>query len=330
MNTIAHTESRIVGLDIARSLAIVLAMSSHCISAYNGGAHLPYAWLQLLFRPATPTFIILFGMMLELVYFSRLEQRGSATTQQKLLSRAIQCYVLYVVSCGVLSLREGYSAAYMVRMCLLLGATPYTDILKFYTLLFILSSSLLQLRQRWGFMPLIVLCLLFQLFHAVYGSLPYYDGFVGSEIAFGVLYGATDIVAGPSVLHGLTFVVMGMWLGTQIKASHGRHTLLSTSNPRVVALFLVCAAFLAVGALQQGNAFFSGLSSLRLRNQNSYVYFAFGVMSALLLIETCLIASATVFRTQKMVAHTGQIKPFYLLHGQYSALHVPSAKPYGC
>ena len=65
---------RIIGLDAARSLAIVLAMSSHVFADVGLYAHMPGPLTRIAgfaFQIATPTFILLFGTMLEVVYRPR-------------------------------------------------------------------------------------------------------------------------------------------------------------------------------------------------------------------------------------------------------------------
>lgn len=284
---------RIPAIDIARSIAILLAMLSHSISAYNGGEHLYSPWLQLALRPATATFILLFGTLMELNYARKYRERGPAAAASALFSRAIQCYVLYVFSCAVLSLVEGYSLAYFLRMALLLGATPYTDILKFYAVILLLSPLLLRARIRWGLPRLALACLAVHVIHFLFYPLPFYEDFPGSRILFGFLYGATTDIAGPSVLHGLTFVITGMWLGHRLQQSKGRRRLLDAQHPQVIALLGLCLLLLIAGwsSHDEGN-FFYALATLHFRNSNSYVYFAFGIACAILILDACLRLSA--------------------------------------
>mgnify|MGYP001447117256 CR=1 FL=1 len=83
---------------------------------------------------APPIFIILFGTMLEIVYKTRFEQGRAVQATSRLLTRALQCYLLYVVT--ILSmLAAGHTTpGYALRCILMMGVTPYADILKFYTL----------------------------------------------------------------------------------------------------------------------------------------------------------------------------------------------------
>ncbi|MBY0406379.1 MAG: DUF3603 family protein, partial [Rickettsiales bacterium] len=215
-------QQRIYGLDLARSLAIFLAIIGHSVNNYNGGKELFSEWSALLFRSTGPTFITVFGIFVELVYAPVLVRQGPAAMAKKLFVRAVQCYTLYAFSCLVLALVQNYSVMYTLRMVVLLGATPYTDILKFYAAMLLLSPLFVMVKHRYGIWPLVAFCLMVHVLHYFFYPVPYYDGFTGSDILFTYLYGASTVVAGPSVLHGITFVVTGMWLGSYLRKNMSR------------------------------------------------------------------------------------------------------------
>jgi hypothetical protein len=261
------------------------------------------AWLQLVIRMSAPTFIIVFGVFLELVYARDMLAHGMPYVARKLWSRSIQCYVLYVISCMVLALSEGYSGKYLLRMVLMAGATPYTDILKFYSVMLLLAPLLISLRQRYGLMPLAVFCLAVHVIHYFFYPLPYYQDFPGADIISGFLYGATTVIAGPSVLHGITFVVAGMWLGDCIRANIGRDRILDLKDHRVLLVWLIGIAGLVLGTRHMD--FVSEFSSMGLRNSNSYLYFLFGIAGATLIIDGSMrLAKAVGFEP---------IRPFLLI-----------------
>ncbi|HMA14592.1 MAG TPA: heparan-alpha-glucosaminide N-acetyltransferase domain-containing protein, partial [Kiloniellaceae bacterium] len=114
------SRTRIPGIDTARALAIALAMLSHCFIHFGVWELLSDQAALLLrsfTRAATPTFIILFGMMLEIVYLKMLRRGERQGCWVRLVARAIQCYLLYllVVTAGILggnlTAREGLLAA---------------------------------------------------------------------------------------------------------------------------------------------------------------------------------------------------------------------------
>jgi hypothetical protein len=181
--------SRSYGLDLARSIAVLLAITNHSITAYNNGQHLRCTIADLLFRTSTATFVILFGVFLELVYARAVNRYGLRHVAHKLVSRAVQCYILYAISCLFLAAAEGYSLSYTIRMLVFLGATPYTDILKFYTVMLLIAPAVVKIRQVTGFKVLFLFCAAVHVSHACLGQFPYPSLFVGSEILYGFLYG---------------------------------------------------------------------------------------------------------------------------------------------
>lgn len=282
------SNERIYGLDLTRSAAILMAIIVHSINAYDAGIYMHYVPTEILFRTATPTFIIVFGVFLELVYANAMKKYGVSYATKKLLSRAIQCYVLYVISCIILAFAEGYSAAYTLRMALLMGATPYTDILKFYSFMLLLAPYLLLVKSRKGLIPLIVFCVLVHVIHALYYPIPYPSLFRGSDVVFGFLYGATTVTAGPSMLHGLTFIVFGIWIGQVVRNNKERPFLLDRKKPEVIVALCACLVIVAVGWMNYEGNFLSTLGTMVFRNSNSYIYFAFGIAGAIVIMDACL------------------------------------------
>lgn len=151
----ANRSSRIIGLDICRSVAILTVMFSHAMSEaslYNH--HNPdeglYLALKFVIQIAPPIFIILFGTMLEIVYRPRIEAGEGREVTARLLTRALQCYLLFVMSLVAAWLGGINSLGYTLRCALMMGITPYTDILKFYAVALALAPALLWVRMRIG------------------------------------------------------------------------------------------------------------------------------------------------------------------------------------
>lgn len=173
---------RLHSFDLARSFAVFIMVIGHCINAYNDGAHMRLPALQLLQRAAPALFIIIFGLFLQIVYAKSMRHNGFSSSAKKLFSRAIQCYSLYVLSCIILAISENYSIAYTIRMSLLLGATPYTDILKYYALTLLIAPFLLYLKQAYGYTPIIVFCIITHGLHYAFYPEPIIGNFPGSVI----------------------------------------------------------------------------------------------------------------------------------------------------
>ncbi|MFC3215665.1 OpgC domain-containing protein [Novosphingobium panipatense] len=158
---------KIPGLDIARTVAIVLAMLNHSFIATNvwrdffeGKPHVTFA-----VRLATPMFIILFGALLEIVYRRRAVRDGMQAVTARLFERGLLCWLLYTLTLLPLLLLGKTSVKSALFGALLLGKIPLTDILRYYAILFFMAPLLLVVRQRWGLYPLLATTTLLLLAH---------------------------------------------------------------------------------------------------------------------------------------------------------------------
>ncbi|PTE19750.1 Long-chain-fatty-acid--CoA ligase, partial [Cereibacter changlensis JA139] len=113
---------RIVGIDVCRSIAILLAMLSHTLIEFGvfhfvgDAATVPRFLIQM----APVTFICLFGAMLEIVYKPRVEGPRRASALRQLYIRAVQCYLLYCLTIVVMVLVGDISVGYALRCILML------------------------------------------------------------------------------------------------------------------------------------------------------------------------------------------------------------------
>ncbi|WP_405405955.1 heparan-alpha-glucosaminide N-acetyltransferase domain-containing protein [Paracoccus sp. Ld10] len=287
---------RIIGLDATRSLAIVLAMSSHVYADVNIGTHLPDPVVRMMwffFQFATPTFILLFGTMLEIVYQPRwttpLARHRVAT---RLLSRAFQCWVLYALTIFVLFLTDdGYSIKYSIAAVLFMGNSPYAEILKFYAITLAFAPVLLWLRGRFGLWPLVIAAIAYHAAWPLLTSLPDVESDLGAPRHIAslsqFLTGFGELSrAGPSILHGLTLVVVGQCLGNYLvgQSRAGLQGLSTAGNAgfgRRVRTVLVGGVMLAlIGGLFIDRTVIDGLSQGLLRRDSHPMYFAAGILSA--------------------------------------------------
>lgn len=285
---------RIVGIDLARSFAIFLAMTSHVLTVCHSSTFVSDASFNLL-RPllhaATPTFIVLFGSMLSIVYLPRFCDQPQEITA-RLISRAMQCYLLYALSVVVLYITDPeYSFFFSISTVMLLGVTPFTDILKFYAVALLASPLLLSAARRYGSAPLLAFSILVHLFfpaierlgEEVGGKLPLP---VGRLAMF--LFGVGDFgLAGPSVLHGLTLVIFGMALSRWLISSEVRH----------LWGVLAAATALLVGVLAIAGTPAFLHDAMALRRANDPTYFVIGLASA------CMMACSAVLATRGPHAH---------------------------
>src|SRR5437870_3497059 len=143
----------------ARGLAVALALYIHSLATFGSWYRLPLlgqGLVRLITSAATPTFVVLFGAMLEMVYYRGLVQGGAARVRARLLHRSWSCYVAYLatVAASVLGGRRG--VLHGVAAALSLGDSQYGNILKFYAFALLLAIPLLDFRRRRGLVPTVV------------------------------------------------------------------------------------------------------------------------------------------------------------------------------
>lgn len=288
---------RIIGLDAARSLAIVLAMSSHVFADVGLYAHMPGPLTRaagFAFQIATPTFILLFGTMLEVVYRPRWTTRQARHgVAMRLLSRAFQCWVLYALTILTLTLTDdGYSVPYSTATILFMGNSPYTEILKFYAIVLAVAPILLWVRARTGLLPLAVAALACHAAWPLLSGLPDVQNDLGAPTPVASLVqfltGFGDLpLAGPSVLHGLTLVIAGQCLGRYLTGRSAAGSTDPLADPgfgrRVRALLVGGAGVALIGGLFVSVDVIDGLADGSLRRDSNPLYFATGILSATLM-----------------------------------------------
>ena len=283
-----------MGVDICRSVAILLAMWSHVLVTFGAQWDGPsYAWLRFVMQMAPVTFICLFGAMLEIAYVRKVRAGQVEAALGRMFERAAQCYILYVVSVLALLVAGQYSIGYSLRTILLIGITPFTDILKFYALALLVAPLLVVVRLRFGLWPMLVAFLAIQFCYPLL-DLADYDApasgkdYLGPIVGF--LYGAGEAgVGAPSFLHGMALVCIGMVIGHAAGA-------LMADDPRLRVEGFAWIILLAAAALVASMLFWTttldvlrGIVSLRIRNDNHPFYYALGLFATLLFLLVCIL-----------------------------------------
>lgn len=280
--------TRIVGIDVARSIAILLAMMSHVWVVARMGDFHQGAWvdtLRLIMAGATPVFVILFGTMLELVYLPRFRRGERKRTTAKLFSRAVQCWLLYALSVVVLFLtRDSYSVMFSIATILMLGVTPFTDILKFYAVVLILAPVLLWARCRLGLVPLLVGAVAIHVAYPLLTALPTPADF-GLPVEVGrvwkFLFGLGDVqLGGPSVMRGITLVILGMAIGRILVGASDTNWDPVILRRHSAALLATTGGALAVLLMVLDQDAIHNLGSMSLRIAGHPLYFAVGALFA--------------------------------------------------
>lgn len=325
---------RYLGIDLARSVAVFCVILGHALMGANvqeGGPAV--AALRFFLGVSPPVFFCLFGCMLQLVYVRRYQAGHDIETVQRLLTRAIQCWVLYVFTCAALCIASGLPLTYFIRCALFLGDTPFTDILKFYAALLLLSPLLVVTSVRAGLWPLAAFCLVVQAAFPVISQIPPMQVFPGSETLSAFLYGGEYVGhTGPSIIHGLGFVVFGMVLGRIWQARPGREFLLSGPGWAVRAVFMVMVAWTLGWIVAGGHNFLEPDVRITLRNQNHPLYLLFGCTAAIAFIEIfSLVRRAAAIRPKSAWMVFGDTSLFTFCYGSiilYAVmLQDPAAPP---
>lgn len=287
---------RIIGIDIARAVAILLVTWKHSMASFGARGQLE-GWsnysLEILMQLATPIFLVLFGAMLELVYRPRFERGLQQDTTRRLHKRALQCYGYYCLAIIVFfTMMSTYSAMSLPFVFTGFISVPYSHLLAFYTAALLLAPVLIQARIRFGLAPLVGLAVLVHLFHPVLRQLPAAPEFFDRDYLqhmSGFLYGRGVDFIGPSLIHGLSLVCFGMVFG------HGLHRRGSAGSERQlsarVSAWMALAAILTIGVyvvLVPSQVSLDGLIDAGLRVNSHPVYFSIGILGALALTWLCI------------------------------------------
>lgn len=278
---------RYLGIDLARSVAIFFVILGHALMGANvqdGGLALDT--LRLFLGISPPVFFCLFGCMMQLVYARQFADGRQVEIVQRLLTRAAQCWALYVLTCAAMCLAAGFSFTYFVRCALFLGDTPYTDILKFYAALLVISPVLIAVSARHGLWPLLAFCLVVHVAFPLISRVPPLAGFPGAGTLSAFVYGgAYTGHTGPSIIHGLGFVVFGMLLGRIWQLRPGREFLLSGPGWALRISFLLMVALTTIWAVAGGHDLMESASRTLLRNTNHPLFLLAGCAAAIVFIE---------------------------------------------
>ncbi|MFN7166766.1 MAG: AMP-binding protein [Pannonibacter sp.] len=295
-------------LDLARTLAIFLALATHTWTQV--GFMMP-ADVLFLSRIATPMLIILFGVMVPLLYVQRAEMSEPREVFHGYLTKALQCYFLYAVNVFAFWLMTPSGWLYALGSLAFLGAMPYAQILVFYTLMFLLLPVILFALKRVNFWVLFSVSLAVHAAFVPLKMVPTPPSLAGQPILQRLLdllvgAGAAPAVAGPSILHSFVLLLAGVWIGRCIKLSA------EVSAPRrrytrmLVPLIVIFAAGLLLSlSLPDYPVDWTSLANMQLRNLNHPAYiFVYGLIAVLVL--SVFLLSGLTARTPRTLMTIGR------------------------
>lgn len=327
MAMISHRgQQRIAFIDIFRFSVVSFALLSHFLLTFSFDEAMSAGtadMLKLITRSATPALMIMFGMMMELVYARRFDKDARATVA-KLLSRAVICYLCFVVL-AVTALAAGLvSPARFLGSLVLLKPSPNANIFMIYAMLLPLCAFILMLDRRRGSVSLIGLI---AAVWALDGAMGLMLG--GYELPGPFAYPGGFLLAignnwGPSILHASFLVAVGMIFAKAL--------LVSAPSPldRALALSMALAgpAVLGIALVLHGpiGVRTSIVEYSAWRAHNAPGYYAFGITATLVLLGV----TTLLYRLVPMVAVVqgiGQRTMAYFLIGNALLLIAPPFYP---
>jgi len=207
------------------------------------------ATLRLTLHLARPTFLMLFGAMLALVYLPRVERHGLAGVARRLTVRAGQCglgYAATVAAAWVGGHRTGEEA---IGAALLLGDSRFSNVLKLYAVALLLAIPWLALMTRFGRGVAVALGLI------VWPLTPLLDRIDWPERDTALAHLTALVVGHPggqtsfSVAHAFTLFSVGLLVGEALRRERD-HADRGSLTRRALAIGLIGGA-VGIGAVVQ-------------------------------------------------------------------------------
>ena len=315
--------ARIFYLDRFRFLVVTFAIMSHVISKHNvmqTALADTMVYLRIVTRTATPSLLILLGIMVTIVYVPRFMQEPRVAAN-KILKRTLQCYVAFLVIVLVGLLVGMHDTHRALRAVLFLNQVSQGTIFQLYVLLLPVAIGLIWVQLRLGPLWLGLLAFLIWVAEPLVAAVVLPAGLaeLGSVmIGYGNWWG-------PSAYHGISLVAFGMLVGNAL-APQSSQAVRRQSMIAVAVLLAGAAAVLAAEALAHGPRFVASsiVHSGRYRWHNELPYFAFGVIGAVMLLAVSwFLSKAFSPRTFAIPDRIGRFTLTYFLIGEILILTLP-------
>jgi len=277
-------EGREIFIDFTRGFAILLAILSHIFFTYGYGNIFGDAQflIKAFTRFATPGFILITGMMFELVYFQRALKHGLIFSTRSLLKRSLSCYLAYLISVFIAWFNQVITTQRAFKAIFFLDGSPYSDILKYYSILLILAILLIRLRLIFGIKAIAILPLLVWLINIPLNKIAWSSIDSSLSNLTSLLFGKPAI-SPFSIFHSITFISLGMVLGFYLRLARQK------GNWRSFIMALI--SFIVLGSIVSLLAVFPK-SLVRIlylfandyRTNHDLAYYSIGGTGALLIL----------------------------------------------
>ncbi len=276
----SSTRQRLIFVDVLRSVAIGLALAAHALNDFAVPSRLTeheFVAVRLMTRAATPSFIFMFGMMLELAYVRKLERNGFSATVPRLLWRSLQCYFGYAVTVAAGWATGLYDGGRALQALLFIFGIRHGNILQFYTVALVVAIPLLAIRRRWGLPATIAVCASMWLLDPLLNSL--------NAIHVG-RFGGIQTLMTQMIPSSLTFIGAGMFVGQLLRGNTA--TLARALYKRSALILAVCLTIVGVLVWQSsfGTVLHSYLDFYAYRSSYHIGYYAIGLVQA---VGLCLL-----------------------------------------
>lgn len=142
---------RIHTLDLLRFFCVTGALFSHSISHFNVQNYVVpelIFWIRVITRFATPSLLILFGLIIGFVYAPKFN-RSRLDVRYRMYFRSFQCYLAFVFLSTLGFTFGGFkNVEHFLGSFLLLTPATHANIFKMYVLFLIAGYALLLLSNR--------------------------------------------------------------------------------------------------------------------------------------------------------------------------------------
>lgn len=265
-------DQRILFIDAARTYALILALGTHALHVFGVPDFGPWIMNYPFFTSlATPMFIFMFGVMMEIVYAKRASQSGASGTDGRLLHRAYQCYIAGALTSvaallgGIVDMETFFSSLVWIER------TRYDSILMIYAGALLVMPLILRLRLRYGIKGLLSLLLativtVHMISFTKHLDLGYWSIFVNRFVGVG---SAPDI----SILSAFIFILLGMIAGKFVKEGNTLYVFAGVVGSVCLLASLVIWQITSVEAFK---ALVTEYSYANLRNSGDIVFFLMG------------------------------------------------------